>query len=144
MYWPTSPSAFQKKELVNSEIEVGSYYSAYAVCTPEHGGTHIDAPVHFLRDGQSTDQLALESLMGPAIVIDVAGKAAADRNYSVSVADVEALEKAHGAIAAGSVVLMRTNCSQRWFDASDYFGDDTPCDASNLTFSGFGADAARL
>jgi len=82
--------------------------------------------------------------MAPAVVIDVTEKAAADRNYRLSVADVEAFEKAHGAIAAGSVVLMRTNWSQRWSDALDYFGDDTAEDASNLTFPGLGADATRL
>ena len=144
LYWPTSPSAFQKQELANGVTDEGYFYSAYAVCTPEHGGTHIDAPVHFSKGGRSTDQLVLESLMAPAVVIDVTEKAAADRNYRLSVADVEAFEKAHGAIAAGSVVLMRTNWSQRWSDALDYFGDDTAEDASNLTFPGFGADATRL
>lgn len=144
LYWPTSPSVFQKQELANGETEEGYYYSAYAVCTPEHGGTHIDAPAHFSKGGQSTDQLVLESLMAPAIVIDVVEKAAADRNYRLTVSDVEVFEKTHGLIAAGSVVLMRTNWSQRWSDVMDYFGDDTPGDASNLKFPGFGAAATRL
>ena len=144
LYWPTSPSAFQKLELANGETEDGYFYSAYSVCTPEHGGTHIDAPAHFSKNGRSTDQLVLESLMASAIVIDVAGKAAANRNYRLTVADIEAFEKEHGIIAAGSIVLMRTNWSQRWSDALDYFGDDTPGDASRLTFPGFGADATRL
>ncbi len=144
LYWPTSPSAFQKLELANGETEGGYYYSAYAVCTPEHGGTHIDAPVHFSKNGQSTDQLVLENLMVPAVVIDVVAKANANRNYRLTIEDVLDFEKKHGAIPEGVAVLMRTNWSERWSDALDYFGDDKPGDASNLKFPGFGAEATRL
>jgi len=144
LYWPTSPSAFQLQELANGETEGGYYYSAYAICTPEHGGTHIDAPVHFSKNGRSTDQLVLENLMVPAVVIDVATKANMNRNYRLTVEDVLAFEKNFGEVPAGSAVLMKTNWSERWSDALDYFGDDTPGDASNLAFPGFGADAARM
>ena len=47
LYWPTSPSAFQKETLAYGDSGAGYFYSAYSVCTPEHGGTHIDAPIHF-------------------------------------------------------------------------------------------------
>jgi kynurenine formamidase len=51
IYWPTSPSTFKKETLSEGDTPGGWYYSAYAVCTPEHGGTHLDAPVHFDADG---------------------------------------------------------------------------------------------
>ena len=69
--WPTSPSAFQKDTLAYGDSGAGYFYSAYSVCTPEHGGTHIDAPIHFAEGGVSTEDLPLENLIAPAIVIDV-------------------------------------------------------------------------
>ena len=55
-----------------------------------------------------------------------------------------AFEKRHGAIAAGSIVLLRTGWSRHWPNAKAYMGDDTPGDASKLSFPGYGGDAAKL
>jgi kynurenine formamidase len=82
--------------------------------------------------------------MGRAVVLDVSARAAADADYRLSAADVQAWESRHGAIPAGSIVLLRTGWSARWPDAKRYLGDDTPGDASRLHFPGYGADAARL
>lgn len=144
LYWPTSPSAFEKQTLAFGDEETGYFYSAYSVCTPEHGGTHLDAPVHFSESGQATDEIPLTSLIAPAVVIDVTTSADEDRNYRVSAADVDAFEEAHGRIPAGSIVLARTGWSRYWPDAMAYLGDDTPGDASNLQFPGFGADAVKV
>jgi kynurenine formamidase len=144
LYWPTSPSAFELTTLADGVTPGGFYYSSYKVCTPEHGGTHLDAPVHFLKAGRSTGDLPLEQLLGPAVVIDVARQAEADAAYRVTRADVEAFEAAHGRIAPGTIVLVRTGWSRRWPDRRRYLGDDTPGDASQLRFPGYGADAARL
>jgi kynurenine formamidase len=144
LYWPTSPTSFQKETLAYGDSGAGFFYSAYSVCTPEHGGTHLDAPVHFFEGGISTEQIPLENLIAYANVIDVTEKAIADRNYRVSAMDVAAFEKEHGEIAAGSIVLVRTGWSRHWPDALAYLGDDTPGDATNLQFPGFGADAVRV
>ncbi|MGH8165811.1 MAG: cyclase family protein, partial [Woeseiaceae bacterium] len=122
----------------------GFFYSAYSVCTPEHGGTHLDAPLHFSADGTPADKIPLEKLVAPAVVIDVSDKAASDRNYRLSAGDVRAFEAEHGRIEAGTIVLLRTNWSRHWPDAMQYLGDDTPGDASKLEFPGFAEDAARL
>ena len=126
LYWPTSPTAFEKEQLAYGISEGGWFYSAYSVCTPEHGGTHIDAPMHFSAGGNSTEKIPLESLLAPAVVIDVSKKAAVDRNYRLTSEDVEAFENKHGEIAAGTIVLMRTDWSNHWPDAMAYLGDDTP------------------
>ena len=147
LYWPTSPSAFEKQTLaygLTDDSADGYFYSAYTVCTPEHGGTHIDAPVHFAEGGRSTEQIPLENLIAPAVVIDIAAEASNDRNYRLSVSDVLAFEKKHGQIAAGSIVLVRTDWSRHWPNALAYLGDDTPGDASHLQFPGYGAEATRL
>jgi len=144
LYWPTSPTAFEKEQLAYGTSEGGWFYSAYSVCTPEHGGTHIDAPVHFAEDGDTTEKIPLENLVGPAVVIDVSNKTAADRNYRLTTEDVREFESRHGRIAAGTIVLLRTDWSQYWPDAMAYLGDDTPGDASKLQFPGFGAEATKI
>lgn len=144
LYWPTSPTSFEKETLAYGDSGAGYFYSAFSVCTPEHGGTHLDAPIHFAEGGISTADIALDQLMAPAVVIDVTSQADADRNYRVSAADIRQFESHYGEIAAGTIVLARTGWSQYWPDAISYLGDDTPGDASQLQFPGFGADAVRL
>jgi len=144
LYWPTSPSRFEKKQLAFGETDGGWFYSANSICTPEHGGTHLDAPVHFAANGITAEEIPLQDLIAPAIVIDVSVKAGEDRNYRLSAEDVLAFEERHGHIEPGTIVLLHTGWSQYWPDARAYLGDDTPGDASRLQFPSYGADAARL
>jgi kynurenine formamidase len=144
IYWPTSPTRFTLDTLAKGPTPGGYFYSAFALCTPEHGGTHLDAPVHFAERGRTADQIPLEQLMAPAVVIDITAAAAADRDYRLTPDDVRAFERAHGAIGRGAIVLLRTGWSRHWSDAKAYLGDDTPGDASKLSFPSYGPDAARL
>ena len=106
LYWPTSPSRFEKTVISFGETEGGGFYSAFSICTPEHGGTHLDAPMHFARDGLPTERIPLGNLIAPAVVIDVSEKAAADRNYLLSVDDVLSFEDQYGRIDPGSILLL--------------------------------------
>ena len=144
LYWPGSPSTFEKKQLAYGVTDAGYFYSANAVCTAEHGGTHLDAPLHFAAGGTSADELPLENLVAPAVVIDVSGRTARERNYRLTVDDVRAFEERHGRIEPGTIVLMRSGWSRYWPNVLEYLGDDTPGDASKLEFPGFGEAAARL
>ncbi|MEM7482338.1 MAG: cyclase family protein [Acidobacteriota bacterium] len=144
LYWPTSPSRFEKQELAYGPTAAGWFYSAFKVCTPEHGGTHLDAPLHFAENGLPTDRIPLSQLIAPAVVIDVAEKAAKAPEFVLSRKDVQAFEKAHGKVPEGAIVLLRTGWSRHWPKAKAYLGDDTPGDASKLRFPSYGAEAARL
>lgn len=144
LYWPTSPSAFELDQLSYGETDAGFFYASNAFSTPEHGGTHLDAPIHFAAGKQHTDEVPVERLMGPGVVIDVSEACQRDRNYRLQVADIEAWEAEHGAIPKDSIVLLRTGWGAYWGDRQAYFGDDTPGDASKLSFPSFGEDAARL
>lgn len=144
LYWPTSPSAFELKQLAYGPTPGGWFYSSYAICTPEHGGTHLDAPIHFAEGKATVDRIPLERLIAPAIVIDVEARAAANADYRLTADDVRAWEAQHGAIAAGTIVLLRTGWGKRWPDRKSYFGDDTPGATDNLHFPSYGEDAARL
>lgn len=144
VYWPTSPSRFELEVLSEGTTEAGYYYRANRFCTPEHGGTHLDAPVHFARGGRDAASVPLEDLIGPAVVLDVTEEAAKDPDYRLTVQRVEAFEARHGRIPRGAIVALRTGWSSRWPDRRAYLGDDTPGDASDLHFPSYGAEAARL
>jgi kynurenine formamidase len=143
LYWPTATSGFELKELHRGRTPAGFFYSAYAFCAPEHGGTHLDAPVHFDEGGQSAGDIDPARLVARAAVIDVTRQAQADPDYRVSAADVSEWERSHGEIASGTIVLVRTGWSGRWPDAKRYFGDATKGDASRLHFPGLGKEAAE-
>jgi kynurenine formamidase len=143
VYWPTAPSAFELKRLHHGPTAAGFFYAANAFCTPEHGGTHLDAPIHFFEGRRTVDQVPLEQLIGEAVVVDVAAQAAADPDYRLTRADLDAWEKRHGRISKGAIVLLRTGWSARWPDRKRYLGDDTPGVASKLHFPSYGRDAAQ-
>jgi kynurenine formamidase len=144
IYWPNSPSAFELKSLSRGVVAGGWFYSSNAFCTPEHGGTHLDAPVHFAEKGRTADAVPPRQLIAAAAVIDVSKPAAADADYRLTEADVRDWEKRHGTIAAGTIVLLRTGWGRRWPDKKTYLGDDTPGDASHLHFPSYGIEAATL
>ena len=144
VYWPTSPSGFEYERLAHGATEAGWFYSAGAFSSPEHGGTHLDAPIHFAEGGHATHEIPLERLIAPAVVIDVSEQAQGDTSYQLTREDVLAFEREHGAIEPGTIVLLRTGWSERWPDRRAYLGDDTPGDASRLRFPSYGEDAARL
>jgi kynurenine formamidase len=144
VYWPTSPTQFKLERLAYGKSEGGYFYSANTLCTPEHGGTHLDAPIHFAEGKRTAEQVPLEQLIAPAVVIDVTAKTGADRDYRLTREDVLEFEKQHGRVAAGTIVLVRTGWSRHWPNAKAYLGDDTPGDASKLSFPSFGVDAAKL
>ena len=144
LYWPTSTARFTLTRDASGPTPGGWFYAANSLSTPEHGGTHLDAPRHFSATGRTTDEIPLEQLVAAAVVIDVTKEAAANADYRLTREAVLAFEKAHGSIARGSAVLLRTGWSRRWPDARAYLGDATPGDASKLSFPSYGVEAARL
>ena len=144
LYWPSSPSGFQMEQLAYGQTPGGYFYSAHSICTAEHGGTHLDAPIHFAERGTTAADIDLRQLIAPAVVIDVAERAAANPDYRLTAADVRAWESLHGRIDPGTIVLLRTGWAARWPDRKAYFGDDTPGATDHLHFPSFGEDAARL
>ncbi len=143
LYWPTSPSSFELKRLSFGETPGGWFYASNSLCTPEHGGTHLDAPIHFDKEGMTIDQIPPRQLIAPGVVIDVSAKAAADPDYRLSLEDLRSWEKLHGNIPAGAIVLLRTGWGKRWPDRKRYLGDDTPGDASKLHFPSYGKESAE-
>jgi kynurenine formamidase len=144
IYWPNSPTTFKLTKLSDGTTEGGFYYRMNSFCAPEHGGTHLDAPSHFSKDGWAADQIPLSKLVAPGVVLDVSKQAEADADYRLTAADVREWEKKHGAIPSGAIVLLRTGWGKRWPDRKRYLGDDTPGEVSRLHFPSYGKDSAEL
>ncbi len=144
VYWPTETSGFQHKPLSYGRTEGGYFYSAYTFCTAEHGGTHLDAPIHFAEGGATADAIPLDRLIGQAVVIDMHLAADENRDALLEPATIEAFEKQHGPIAPGSIVLIRTGWGSRWPDRERYLGTGKVGDTANLHFPGVSKAAAQL
>jgi kynurenine formamidase len=142
IYWPTDSLGFQFEELAFGETELGYFYSAYRYGSAEHGGTHLDAPIHFSRGGDAVDEIPLDRLIGEAVVIDVTDHVTPD--YLVDVSDIEAFEATHGEIPDGAIVMIRTGWSERWPDRTAYLGTELEGQAAipELHFPGLHPDAA--
>jgi len=123
IYWPTA-EGFKLESVFEGITDKGYFYDANNYSAAEHGGTHIDSPIHFAEGKQTVDQIPLESLIGPAVVIDVSKKALADRDYQVGVKDFTDWEDKNGQIANGSIVLLNTGYAQFWPDGVKYMGTD--------------------
>jgi kynurenine formamidase len=121
IYWPTEDGFKLVPEAAGVTAE-GYYYAANRFMCAEHGGTHIDAPRHFAKDGQTVDQVPLARLVGPGACVDVARRCAADRDYQVTVEDFEAWEQANNASLEGRIVLIWTGFGSHWPDREKYLG----------------------
>jgi kynurenine formamidase len=105
----------------------------------EHTGTHIDAPLHFSEDGASVDEIAIESLVAPLCVIDIAARAAGDADTLITPDDINAWVSEHGEIPDNACVAMYSG----WADKADteaYRGYD----GEKQHYPGFHVEAAQM
>ena len=144
IYWPTAES-FSLEEVFKGFTEKGYYYSANNFSAAEHGGTHIDAPVHFAEGKHSVDEIPLGDLIAPAVVVDISHKTTEDRDYQVDITDLRTWEARYGKIPHGVIVLLNTGYAEFWSDIEKYMGtaergaDGIP----ELHFTGLDAQAAK-
>lgn len=142
IYWPTDTAGFRLEELAYGPTEGGWFYASYAFGSAEHGGTHLDAPIHFAEGRLTTDRIPLSGLIGPAAVVDVSARAT--RDYLVTIEDLTAWEAEHGQLPDGGILLIRTGWGDRWGDRADYLGTELtgPDAVAELHFPGLGEAAA--
>ncbi|MGA6825971.1 cyclase family protein [Nitrospira sp. NS4] len=141
--WPTEHD-FRLVVQQEGETPTGYYYASNRLEMPEHGGTHIDAPVHFARGGQKLDEIPVERLLGAGVRIDVSAQCARDRDYRVTIRDFEGWEAAHGRIPNGTIVLLDTGFARFWPSRQDYLGTELngPEGVRALHFPGVHPEAA--
>ncbi len=143
IYWVTA-EPFKRTTVAEGKTDKGFFYSAYNFSGAEHGGTHLDAPIHFAEGKKTVDQIELNQLIGPGVKIDVSEKAK-DRDYQITVDDIKAWEAANGKIPEWSIILFHTGFAARWPDKKSYLGTDQkgPDAVKDLHFPGLHREAAK-
>ena len=107
------------------DMRAGDKFTLSVYSMGAHSGTHIDAPMHFIRTGASVDQIALEPLIGSARVVEIPD----------SVQAIGATELNRHQWRGAKRVLFRTRSAQRgWMDSSRFHRD----------FAYIAPDAAQL
>lgn len=145
IYWPTAET-FTQTKVFAGHTDGDYYYSAYNFAAAEHGGTHMDSPVHFAEGGFTSDQVPVDQMIGTGVVIDVSAKAANNVDYLVTPADIEAFEAEHGEIPVGAIVLLNTGRAVLYPDRVAYMGTDERGEGAvpKLHFPGLSAEGAAL
>jgi kynurenine formamidase len=143
VYWPNAQGFRHRKDMWAVSPN-GYWYAAGGYAGDEHGGTHVDSPVHFSQGKRTLDQIPVSDLVAPSVVIDISAQSARDRDYRASPEDVLAWEKEYGSIPPRSIVVFRTGWGRFWPDRKQYLGSDAPGDITHLHFPGLTRQTAEL
>ena len=103
--------------------------------TTDQFGTQLDPPAHWAPEYPTIDELPATYALRPLVVISIVAQVASDPGHHLQVADIEAWERQHGRIPAGSVVMVRSDWSNAWPD---------PALAAEGTFPGVSLDALKF
>lgn len=109
IHWPGNPPV--KIERIR-DIEAGASSNISMLSMGSHSGTHVDAPAHFIAGGRGIDTVDLDSLIGPARVIE-----SRDRE-SIKEREIDELK-----ISPGERILFRTRNSTRNWSAGEFLRD---------------------
>ena len=144
VYWPTEKDFILEQE-IEGFTKKGYYYAANRFQAAEHGGTHVDAPKHFSEKGRTVDQIPLEQLIGPAILIDVSEKCIRNPDYQIAIEDFLEWESRNGRMPQNIIILLRTGFGKYWPDRLRYMGtNERGAEAvQKLHFPGLHPEAAR-
>src|SRR5262245_16847651 len=145
LYWPTDEKGFQFERGNNGRTAKGYYYAANRFATAEHGGTHLDAPIHFAEGRPTADQVELRRLLGEGVVVDVSAACEKDVDYQIGVADLQRWEEQNKRQLVDVILLLKTGWAKRWPDRERYLGTKRqgPEALPELRFPGLSPDAAR-
>ncbi|MFN6567803.1 cyclase [Nostoc minutum NIES-26] len=135
--WPGDPPV--EFTTVAKLPENGYYLRCFSL--GEHSATHINAPNSFHSFGVGIDQYSAQSLVVPAIVIDIHEAAAVYPDYALTIADILVWEEKYGKISPDSLVLLNTGWQDKWLDKNAFFNRDAQ---GIMHFPGFGSDATRF
>jgi len=144
IYWPTE-AGFDLIRGINGVTDRGYYYSANRFKGAEHGGTHVDAPIHFYAERKTVDEIPLDRLMGEGVVIDMTESCAADPDYQITVEDLRKWETQHERQLVDVIVLLRTGNGKYWHQRDKYLGTAAkgPDAVAKLHFPGLDPTAAQ-
>jgi len=135
--WPGDPAVVFRDE---TAIDRDRYYLR-SFKMGEHSATHVNAPRSLFEKGKTIDAYRTESLVIPAIVMDMREKCRLNPDYQVTKGDVLDWEKEHGIIHKGSLAIISTGWQDRWDKGDVFLNQDRD---GSLHFPGFSLEAAML
>ena len=116
-------------------------YSTGTFQSPEHFGSHVDAPVHFAKGAAPIDKIPAKRLILPAVVIDIRKQVEKNPDFELTVPVIQQWEKQNGKIPPNAAVLLLTGWSQRWDSESQYRNPDS---SGQKHFPSFGAESVKF
>jgi len=146
IYWPTGKS-FKTKPMFWGINDKGWWYASNDYSANEHGGTHVDAPIHFYQKGRTLDQIPIQEWIAPAVKIDVTKQCEENRDYLLKKEDITNFEKQHGNIPPKAWVIMYTGIDTRFYPdrkkvlGTDILGEEA---VKDLSFPGFSVEAVKF
>jgi kynurenine formamidase len=146
IYWPTA-DLFKLTKISWAINESGFWYASNNYSASEHGGTHVDAPIHFGAKGRTIDQVPLEEWIGPAVRINVTEKCSKNRDYLLGVDDIHKWEKSHRRIPDRAWVIMYTGIGTKFYpDRKEVLGTEKQGKEALpfLSFPGFSPEAVTF
>ena len=127
---------FEHKTLVRDDG-----YSTGTFQTPEHFGTHVDAPVHFVKGSEPLDQISVKRLVVPAVVIDMRKQVETNPDCALTESMIQDWEKEYGRIPDNAAVLLLTGWSKRWDSEQQYRNPDSK---NQMHFPSYLEDAVKF
>lgn len=139
MYWGNN-KRFNHPVVFDGPLKDGNetivpYLSIYEYEAAEHGGTHMDAPIHFARGKWTLDVIPIENFIGDAVVVNISIKASTNRSAQLTVQDLKDWESVYGAIPNDCIMFVFTGYGKYWLNNEKYFGTNTT-NPSLYTFPG--------
>lgn len=98
------------------DLEKGDGFTAHRYSIIGQWGTHVDPPSHFIRGGLTLDQIPVEDMVLPLVILDITDRVGANADACPTVEDIHTWECRNGTVPAGSFVALRTGWSRHWPD----------------------------
>lgn len=133
-YWPGAGYVPFRYERINVLERDGKAAGVFEM--PEHMGTHIDAPNHFVDGPASVDLFAMDELLRPVALFDITSRAAADAGALLEPDDISEWETRNGQVPASAVAIVRSGWSRRWADPDAF--------RNSMRFPAVSREAARM
>ncbi|XP_020903586.2 uncharacterized protein LOC110242002 [Exaiptasia diaphana] len=142
IYWP-GEKPFQLELGYQGMITRNVFLRYFSFGAGEHGGTHIDAPNHFIEDGIPVDKIKINQVVGDGIVVNISSKAEKNPNAELEISDLEDWEKKHGRMPDEPVVFLYSGWGKFYPDKVKYFGTNSTNDFTKFRFPGLHPNAAK-
>ena len=143
IYW-SQKEKFARTQLAFGRNEAGLWIANFSFAAGEHGGTHMDAPLHFAEAKRSIADIPIGQHIGAGVKISIADQCSRDRDYRLQASDLLSWEAVAGPIPKGAILLIHTGWGRYWGDRAGYLGSASAEDTAVFHFPGIGRDAAEL